>query len=353
MNGTIDLLNVGDGDAIIISLSKEEDNLVIVIDGGENRHYLSKVKPILEQRLQEKGKTAPDIVVATHYDSDHIGGLIPLIEDYIGGISEVWVHRSPELSRQALQIFESRQDLQHLKSRDEFLFEGKLMSINSNIKEEAIMSKSNFVIESLKQLDTFLGKIPVDKVKHVYSGYSPSGWPEIKVLGPTEDFYNSLFPNSKTLGELIVEETIDYMSEGLANYHKRFTELANYGDNPCDALKTEASAKLTPTNKASIIISLDKENDRFLFTGDAGITSFKEIPDWKNQLKNLFWLKIPHHGSDNNISTEIIDIMKPKFADSSGDRHQDNHVLGCISKNNRSQQFPRSTKSGSDLLINI
>ena len=353
MNGTIKLLNVGDGDAIIVSLNKENKNLIVVIDGGESRHYREKVKPALEKLLQENGKTAPDIVVATHYDSDHIGGLIPLVEDYIHGINEVWVHRSPELCKEVLTVFESRQGLKHIKSLDEFIFENKLMSANSNIKEEAIMAKSNFIIESLKQLDTFLGKIPVDKVKHVYHGYSYTGWPELKVLGPTEEFYNRLFPNTKSLEQLVIEETVDYMSEGIANYQKRFTEFVSYGQNPCQSLKTDTTAKLTPTNKASIIISIDKDDKKFLFTGDAGITSFKEIPNWQVELANIHWLKIPHHGSDNNISTEIIDVMKPKYADNSGDRHQDNHVLDCIAKNERSQRIPRSTKNSGDLNIEI
>lgn len=353
MNGTIDLLNVGDGDAIIVSLNKENENLIVVIDGGESRHYLTKVKPALEALLIEKGKKAPDIVVATHYDSDHIGGLIPLIDDYIHDISEVWVHRSPELSHEVLALFESRHELKHMKSRDEFLFESKLMQANSNIKEDSIRVKSNFIIESLKQLDTFLGKIPPEKIKHVFHGYSYEGWPEIKVLGPTEDFYNSLFPNTKSLEQLIIEETIDYMTEGIANDQKRYMELVNYGQNPCESLKTETTAKLTPTNKASIIISIDKGEKRFLFTGDAGITSFKQIPKWQVELANIYWLKIPHHGSDNNISTEIIDIMKPKYADNSGDRHQDNHVLECIARNDRSQRAPRSTKNGNDIQIPI
>lgn len=350
MTGTIKILDVGDGDAIIVSLNKENENLIIVIDGGESRHYITKVKPALEILLQQNNKTAPDIVIATHYDSDHIGGLIPLIEDYIDSISEVWVHRSPELANEVSSFSSNKHDFQHIKSREQFLFENKLMLTNSNIKEEAIIEKSSFLIESLKQLNTFLGKIPADKLRHVYHGDSYEGWPEIKVLGPTEDFYNSLFPNTKSLEKLIIEETIDYRSEGIANYQKRFSAIVNY-QNPCDSLKTDSTAKLTPTNRASIILLIENNDKKFLFTGDAGISSFKAIPNWKTSLNNIYWLKIPHHGSDNNISTEIINIMKPEYADNSGDRHQDNHVLACMALNERSKREPRSTKTSGDLTM--
>ncbi|WP_144212975.1 ComEC/Rec2 family competence protein [Flavobacterium anhuiense] len=349
MVGTIKLLDVGDGDAIIVSLDKENQNLIIVIDGGKSGHYETKVKPELVKLLREKGKDAPDIVVATHYDSDHIGGLIPLIDDYITNIREIWVHCSPELNHKALTIYDSREELKHLKSREQFLFESNLMLTNSHIKEDAIMTKSSFIIESLKQLDTFLGKIPPHKIRQVYHGDSYEGWPEIKVLGPTKEYYDSLFPKDLSLEQLVIQETIDYRSEGIINSH-RFMELATYLSDPCQSLKTESTAKLTPTNKASIIISIKKNDDKFLFTGDAGITSFKNIPDWKNELSNLYWLKIPHHGSDNNISTEIIDVMQPKYADNSGDRHQDNNVIACIERN---AIRVRSTKNNGDLHMAI
>lgn len=353
MNGKITLLNVGDGDAIIVSLDKNDDNLIMVIDGGEHRHYQEKVRPALRTLLEEKGKKGPDIVVATHYDRDHIGGLIPLIDEFIDEIKEVWVHRSPELNQKVNSILESKLNGGHMKSHEEFIFEHQLIIQNPSIKEEAIRTKSKILIESLGDLETFLGKIPSDKVKHVYHDYSFSDWPEVRVLGPTEDFYNELFPQTKTLEELVIEETVDFMNEGIANELKRFNILTVHLDNPCKILKNDTTAKLTPTNRASIIIAIDNADKRFLFTGDAGISSFKAIPDWKTELANLYWLKIPHHGSDNNISTEIVNVMKPYYADNSGDRHQDDHVLGCIEKNNRWIGPLRSTKNGNDLNIVI
>lgn len=352
MNGIISLLNVGDGDAIIISLNKEDKDLVIVIDGGKTNHYLTKVKPKLKKILKEYNKKAPDIVVATHYDSDHIGGLIPLIEDYIDGISEVWVHNSPNLIKNEVHVLEDSPKL-YEAIKNNTLFVNKIINENINIEPEAIRSKSRFLIESLKQLESFIDKIPPQKLKQVYHGYSFNNWPEIKVLGPTEEFYRSLFPPKMLLEQLIIEETIDHLSDENLEDTSRFWKIHGALLDPCQRLKKDKSTRVTPTNKASIIIAVDNGNKRFLFTGDAGVVSFKEIPDWKTELKDIYWLKIPHHGSDNNISTEIIDVMKPKYADNSGDRYQDNHVLSCIGRNKRSEGIPRSTKMGKDLIIKI
>jgi len=348
MTGSIDLLNVGDGDAIIVSLNKDDETLIMVIDGGQKRYYQEKLRPKLQELLEEHGKLAPDIVVVTHYDSDHIAGLIPLVEEYIDNIQEVWVHRSPELLiTEAKSLMESKQ-LRNISTFEEVGLVNEVAKFISPEDRDKIEEKSNFIIESLGQLEEFLSYVPNDKIMHVYSGYSYAGWPEINVLGPTEEYYNELFPAYKSLAELIADEIINDNEHEVRRVFEGIEE-----QDPCQRLKTDQSVKLTSTNKASIIISIDNSNKRFLFTGDAGIDSFKAIPNWETELAELHWLKIPHHGSDNNISREIIDIMQPKYADSSGSRHQDDHVLGCISKNPHSKRNCRSTKSDGDITMAI
>lgn len=44
---------------------------------------------------EKLGKSGPDLVVCTHYDSDHIAGLIDLIGHFGADIGEVWVHEPP------------------------------------------------------------------------------------------------------------------------------------------------------------------------------------------------------------------------------------------------------------------
>lgn len=353
MEGLIKLLNVGDGDAIIVHLNKSHEDLVVVVDGGKSVHYKSVVKPQLTKLLNKLNKPAPDIVVATHYDSDHIGGLIPLVEDYIAHIKEVWVHRSPELNEDEKAFLSSYNNLTNRSSYDSFDLERKLIKNFPMIKEEDVRERSAFFVESLRQLETFLGLLPADKVKQVFHGSSYPGWPEIKVLGPTREYYESLFPTTKKIQDLIIEEMNFFIKESQLKFQEQHIQSISSGENPCKFLKDETTAKLTPTNKASIIIAIDAEaKKRYLLTADAGIESFKMIPDWKTELKDLFWLKIPHHGSNNNISREVIEIMKPVYADNSGDRYQSQPVLDCISRNARSKSV-RSTKTHGQIEIKI
>lgn len=118
------------------------------------------------------------------------------------------------------------------------------------------------------------------------------------------------------------------------------------GIKPCDTLKKDAETKLTSTNKASIIITIDRADKINLFTGYAGIESFKSIPNWTTELKNLFFLKVPHHASNNNISKEMIELMQPVYAYNTGYIHQDDSVLKCISEKQRNKEVKTTKTDG-------
>lgn len=336
MEVKVTMLNVKDGDAIIVELAKSNKTLVMVIDGGQPGYYLTKMKPKLESVLKIHNKKAPDIVVCTHYDSDHIGGLIPLINDYISEIKEVWVHQTPELLKGYIE-----KAIQLTEQKEKFVGDFELES------KQLLEEKANLIIESLPQLKTFIDLIPISKLKQVFHKQKPlTDWQEITVLGPTKAYYDTLFPSTKTFEQFINEEAL----ESLPNKKAELRTLEMAGIKPCDTFKKDSETKLTATNKASIIIAIDNKDKRYLFTGDAGIESFKSIPDWKVELKNLYFLKIPHHASNNNISKELIELMQPEYAYNTGYKHQDDAVLKCISEKQRNKEV-KTTKNDGDLFF--
>lgn len=71
---TVAFLDVGQGDAIYI---ETPDGVQMLIDGGRDSTVLSKlasVMPLFDKSL--------DVVLATHSDLDHIGGLVDVLERY-------------------------------------------------------------------------------------------------------------------------------------------------------------------------------------------------------------------------------------------------------------------------------
>ena len=80
MEVEINMINVEDGDAIIVQLKKGDKKALILIDGGYKKYY-SKVKKRLEELLPLYNNKI-SLVVCTHYDNDHIGGIEKILDDY-------------------------------------------------------------------------------------------------------------------------------------------------------------------------------------------------------------------------------------------------------------------------------
>lgn len=69
MPTTIHMLKADIGDAFIIDVKEGEESFTMVVDGGPRRS-MRTVVPAIEalERI--------DMMVLTHYDSDHIGGIL-------------------------------------------------------------------------------------------------------------------------------------------------------------------------------------------------------------------------------------------------------------------------------------
>lgn len=75
----VTILNVGHGDAAVV----ESDGHFIVIDGG-----MYKYNYVLLNYLKKAGAKKIDLVISSHWDGDHIGGLNQVIRNY--EIGAVW-----------------------------------------------------------------------------------------------------------------------------------------------------------------------------------------------------------------------------------------------------------------------
>ncbi len=76
---TVSFLDVGQGDAVLL---RSPDGAAALVDGGSDPDRLRR-------RLAARGVTRLDLVVATHGDSDHVGGLVGLVDRY--DVATLWV----------------------------------------------------------------------------------------------------------------------------------------------------------------------------------------------------------------------------------------------------------------------
>ena len=74
----VHFIDVGQGDAVLVDLGTTE----ILIDGGPGSACISYIKPFVTEPLE--------LLVATHPDADHIGGLDDVLQALT--VSEIWLN---------------------------------------------------------------------------------------------------------------------------------------------------------------------------------------------------------------------------------------------------------------------
>lgn len=337
MKVEIDMINVEDGDAIFIGLTKETgDKALIVIDGGYGKFYDEndfRVRKRLNEILPQYGGKIR-LLICTHYDNDHLVGAGKILEDHHENIEEIWIHKIEDTLLDELSKMESR--LAELYTENE-----------SKKKFQKLAGFSSFqgpkIIENYKQLKSFLGKIRIygleDKIKEVFRGHQLKDWEDFSVISPTHEYYTAHLESLKQ--ERYVEDIKFNLNEqnGIYRYKDFVNETRKMIDatNPCSKLETSSIANgVTATNMVSIVCLLNVNDKKFLFTGDAGIETFEKQNILDHTLSELYWLDIPHHGSKNNTSKNMLEHFNPEIAFCSGNGGANRphyNIVNCLSKN--------------------
>lgn len=296
----IDMLSLGDADCIVVtSWTPQLGCQRVLIDGGNEGNF-----PVVKDFLRSLGMTTFWAVVCTHLHKDHASGLIKIVQDPTFTIHNAWMH-----------------------------------DIGRHISEEALWRASRGtssqadgvkqVWETTKELANAFssrGLLPSEP----FAGDLLAGAPPLQVLGPTRDFYrraiqeftSEAVPNLSSLYLSALETSplagpstsLANLMLGLGNPRPAFPAVIA-PPVPLAGLLKESSVKTNPTtqpfNNTSTIMGIILNNQRFLFTADAGSEALDSIPsDWRSVL----WMQVPHHGSDGNLSQANIERFCPKVA---------------------------------------
>ena len=130
---SIDMLSLGNADSIIVWLKDDNNNhFVILIDGGNKGDSEKVITHLDKYILKDAGKRAPDLIICTHHDKDHIGGLIGVVEHYGNSIGKVWINNPAEhISSQAYQ------------------------TLKESFRQKSASKQYEVILESLTNLDDF------------------------------------------------------------------------------------------------------------------------------------------------------------------------------------------------------
>ena len=105
------------------------------------------------------------------------------------------------------------------------------------------------------------------------------------------------------------KELIKVLDKKKIKYYSCIKEL-NIDNNKLYFLQTK---EYDNENDNSNVIYTELDGYKFMFMGDAGVTTEKEILS-KYNLPNIDVLKVGHHGSKTSSSKEFIDEINPKYS---------------------------------------
>ena len=304
-------LKAAHGDALIVETECEGKTYRIVVDGGpeETAEFISDVFLKLEHI---------DLLVLTHYDEDHISGLLKYFERINGEkciIDMVWANCASIVSYDDEENVSAYEDAYVLSKRLQKL---QKSGIIGGWRDDVTMGMDSF----------FVGPFKID------------------VLSPTEGIHNELLRRYK-----------DYIErEGLqddpdTDEDVSFSRVQKDAKKQLSSLVSEShSANTTFMNKTSIALRIQAEEKTILLLGDSDakgiIDSFESLGATKENPMKADLIKMPHHGSQANINAEwfqLIDCTRFLFTTNGGNGgayHPDRKTIAYIDAWARRNEIP-------------
>jgi len=279
------ILQAHHGDSILISCEFDDQPRNVLIDGGppktfKYQHAEGSLKKTL--RAIKANNQKIDLLILTHVDDDHIGGLLAgfknkgLLEELT---QEVWFNSGKLI----------------FNSFNEPLDETNLVTLEPKAGNKTSITQGIKLEEHLEKLEIW--DHPLIKSGDI-----------LEKFGIT---FKVLSPSTEKLSKLLVKwerehpETIT--SSGETDYSLSFSELL---DN--DKFNEDQSIH----NGSSIAFILETQQKSILFLGDAHpsvvIDSLTKLGYSVDNPLNIDYMKISHHGSKANTNSELLELITCK-----------------------------------------
>ncbi|MBS1781129.1 MAG: MBL fold metallo-hydrolase [Bacteroidetes bacterium] len=285
----IKFLKAFNGDSILISFLENDIPRNILIDGGTGDAYksTSNVKGELFTVIEkiQKDEQAIDLLVLTHFDDDHIGGILRWLnkdKEAASLIKKVWFNSGKEIAKKFKNAENQDLDIEVVDGADDFYTSPK-----QGIKFEKYLTDNNL----------WEGKIIEQGVACDLFGL------KFKILSPNDDKLDKLLN--------LYEKQKDYFtSGGEYDFKTSLKEFIDEESQPGFKFLEDASV----ANGSSIAFIMEYENRSFLFLADAHpsvvIEGLNKFGYNKDNPLNAELLKVSHHGSMYNTSKDLLEIVK-------------------------------------------
>ena len=303
---SIDVLPAERGDCLWVECARPgKPPWRLLIDGGMPSSW-----PTLRTRIEKLA--APivfDLVVVSHIDSDHIGGMLPLLgsSDLDLSFEDIWFNGLMQLpTRSAPEIRSVAEGEQLIELLSE-QHAGRRLPWNERFGRAAVMIRGDGMFETI----TF------------------PGGPMLTLLSPT--------PRRLLLLRKVWETERQRLQRGEPEEEEPAVPR------PLDDLEALAAIETprdrSPANGSSIAFLLEYAGRRCLFAADAfssvlgtALTSLANARDGKPIALDVF--KLPHHGSKGSVTADLLKVVPAEHyvVSTNGDRfhHPDDIALARV-----------------------
>lgn len=275
LNYEYEVLKVGDADAILIRHYINGEPFIILIDAG-NASDAAIIKKHLENYYDSN---YIDLAICTHPDSDHKDGFFDLLQDDDIKIERFWLTDPAQ--------YLDANDIKRYRNEE-----------NATKAVRKIWQKSTD--PNLNLIDLALKKCT--RVESVTDGVEHPILP-ISIVGPSDEYY----------AEVVKIMVANYGIKTYEDSSKEAYDDAFKIDEDDIKSVIDSEEDPSPYNASSLIILYEPgDGKRLLFAGDANTTSLQMMLNKYKWLRNVDFLKVPHHGSRRNLNTSIIEDLSPK-----------------------------------------
>lgn len=316
------------GDSFLISYGTDYEKHIL-IDGGYRETYDN----FLKKRLKEISgfNQELELVIVTHIDQDHIGGILKLIEENghstaknIIGINEIWHNSYRNLGEGSTE--EIIQGSPEEVILDEIISTGMttFSTKEGNISGYHGSMLASYIYENEYNWNTRFnnGAVSTDNLREIVIDKDL----KIILLSPSKESLENLRTewerhlkrrkmNFKLGKGKKFDDAFEFFSlrkelEIGEGYSCSYKETKKWDE---IEFPIEDNSK---TNASSIAVILETRNSKALFLGDSKpsiiVEALKELKEEKNYSLDFDTIKVSHHGSLKSTNDELIELIDGK-----------------------------------------
>ncbi len=335
---SFDLLRARKGDCFLLHFGTANKPGLVMVDGGPKSVYSPFLKPRLEQikrarRLTPQEPLPVDVLMVSHVDDDHIQGLLDLTKEERVAVEAqqprlLNVHSFWHNSFDAIIDHESGEVLASMKSQF-----GTAALSGAELSDQA---RAEVEAESSEPPDVVASNLKI--LASIEQGFRLREDAERLDFPRNSEFDGGLVVARENGQEIPIGEELTFtvvgpMQPELEALHKKHTQwlqdLKKEGKSPPAALASYIDKSIP--NLSSIVVLAEFGGKRMLLTGDArgdkileGLQLVGLLGRDQASTMHVDVLKVPHHGSANNLDRDFFDRILADHYVFSGDGEHGN-----------------------------